>query len=160
MPPALISSQHWAQALHQLSFFKHPLGGSVTHGRFPIGDALAAAHLITPMGRISWISEWSNLCSYWAINSPCMPLAMAEHLVLLKVCNALHTLSHPDVYSVVSYASYRMTSADKCDWCVWGLTSSQPCTLHVVFNCMNISTVTASPLTCSARSQVFRHRVE
>lgn len=146
MPLALISSQHWVWTLHQLSFFRHPLGRNITHGRFSIGDALAVAHLITPMGRISWISEWSNLCSYWAINSPCMPMAMTEHLVLLKIHN-VH-VSCLETYSVVSYTCYRKISVDKCDWCIWGLTSSQPCTPHVVFNCMNISTVTASPFTC------------
>ncbi len=84
MPLALISSQHRAWTLRQLSFFRHPLGRNVTHGRISIGDALAAAHLITPMGRISWISELSDLCSYWAINSLCMPMAMNEHLDFLK----------------------------------------------------------------------------
>lgn len=82
----------------------------------------------------------ANLCSYWAINSPCM------HLVLLKIHN-VH-VSCLETYSVVSYTCYRKISVDKCDWCIWGLTSSQPCTPHVVFNCMNISTVTASPFTC------------
>lgn len=150
MPLALIISQHRAWALHQLSFFGHPLGRNVTHGRFSIGDALAAAHLITPMGRISWISVWSNLCSYWAINSPCMPMAMTEHLVLLKVLN-VH-VSCLDMYST----SYERISVDKCDWYICGLTSSQPCTLHVVFNCMNISSVTASPFTwCISKMATF-----
>lgn len=84
MPPALISSHHWAWTLYQLAFFRRPLGRNVTHGRFSIGDALAAARLITPMGRISCISEWSNLCSYWAIHSPCMATAVTEDWVLVE----------------------------------------------------------------------------
>lgn len=61
MPPALISSQHWAQTLHQLAFFRHPLGRNIAYGRFSIGDALRAAHLIIPMGGMSYVSEWSKL---------------------------------------------------------------------------------------------------
>lgn len=121
MPPALISPQHWAWTLHQLAFFRPPLGRNVTHGRFSIGDALAAAHLITPMGRISWISKWFSSCSSWAINKP-----LNGHWVF-AFCSELHLLK---------------TSVDNCHRCRRGLTSSQTCAQHVLFNFIKISPVT------------------
>lgn len=130
---ALISSHHWAWTLHQLAFFRHPLGRNVTHGRFSIGDALAAAHLITPMGRISCISEWSNLCSYRAINSPCMATAMTGYWVLIEICTGV-TLRH----ALCGELHPPKMSVDNCQWCRRGLTSSQP----------PYSTSTVNPFTC------------